>query len=553
MPSIWERLLARVGWIHASRVHRQFLRATEAVDATQTRTLARVMRVVAPSEMGRSLRLDRVKTLADLRAAAPLTTYEDWRPRIERVMDGDVGALFAPQTRIHMFATSSGTTAKQKYIPVTAEFARQYQRGWNAFGVKLLTDHPAAILRAILQSSGRYDESHTRSDVPIGAITGLMARFQKRIVRRFYVGNPDLALIPDPIAKYYALMRFAIVRDVAFAITANPASLIQLAHIANQHAESLIRDVRDGAISAEWIPDATLRARLAARLRPDPGRARVLEQIRGANGVLRPRDYWSPVFLACWIGGSLCHYRERLAQWWGELPVRDIGLLASEGRVSIPFVDNEPVGVLDVHAATFEFIPADQWDADNPDVLGPRELESGCDYAVILTNDAGLLRYRLNDVVRMRGWLGHAPLLEFRHRAGRVASVAGEKLTENQVVAAVRDACAHLSIASFDFIIGPVWGDPPFYRVTAPVEPGEALAAAIDGALAEQNDEYRSRRDSGRLGRLQVRQIDDDCLTQMDIRLKAARKSTAEQYKRPYLLLDFSEDDHVLFGAAPGA
>ena len=71
------------------------------------------------------------------------------------------------------------------------------------------------------------------------------------------------------------------------------------------------------------------------------------------------------------------HYLDRLADWWGSIPVRDIGLLASEGRISTPLDDGTPIGPLDVTSAVFEFIPADQADAGAPDVLGPREIEPG--------------------------------------------------------------------------------------------------------------------------------------------------------------------------------
>ena len=46
------------------------------------------------------------------------------------------------------------------------------------------------------------------------------------------------------------------------------------------------------------------------------------------------------------------------------LPVRDIGLLASEGRVTIPLQDRTPAGVLDTLASFYEFIPADQWERE---------------------------------------------------------------------------------------------------------------------------------------------------------------------------------------------
>lgn len=550
MPTPFERVAARFAFWHARGVYGRFLRTCRDVDAGQERVLRRVLAAMAGSDYARRFGLDSVRGPRDLTHAAPLVTYEDLRPDIDRLCHGETSALFAPRQRLHMFATSSGTTARQKLIPVTSEFIHQYRRGWNTFGLKLLSDHRAAVLRAILQVSGRHDESYTASGVPCGAITGLLARAQKGIVRRFYVGNPALALIAEARAKYYTLMRFAVVRDVAFAVTANPSTLIRMAQTADEESERLLRDVHDGTVSAELIPDAPLRYRLEALLKPAPERARELTRLRSERGHLRPRDYWQIEFLACWTAGSMGHYLERLADWWGPVPVRDIGLLASEGRVTIPLEDGTPAGVLDTQAAFFEFIPIEQWDHAQPETLTAGGLESGRDYTVVLTNAAGLVRYRLDDVVRVRGWFEQAPILEFLHRAGRVASVAGEKLTENQVVEAVKLATARMGLRSFDFIIAPQWSDPPFYQMWCACGSTVELAGVIDRALCEQNDEYKSRRKSLRLGSLKVRTVPGRSFIDMDARLMAAHGSSAEQYKRPCLLTNPGDDPGLLVNAS---
>ena len=538
MPTLFERFAARLAYWHARRVYGRFLASLEDVRGVQRRTLARVLAGLAESDYGRVHGLGAVRDARDLQHAAPLVTYEDMDPYMQRMCDGDYQALLNPGRTVHMFATSSGTTAKQKLIPVTSEFVRQYRRGWNIFGLKMLSDHPNAILRPILQSSGRHDERHTPAGVPCGAITGLLARSQKGIVRRFYVGRPEIAYIPDAHAKYYTLMRFGVLRDVAFAITANPATLIRMAETADAESENLLRDVRDGTLSAALVPDASLRRRLEATLRPHPERARALETLRRTHGVLRPRDYWQIEFVACWSGGSMGHYLERLAEWWGPVPVRDIGLLASEGRVSIPFEDDTPAGVLDTQGAFFEFIPAERWHDPAAPTLTADEIEPGQDYAIVLTNDTGLVRYRLGDVVRVRGRAGTTPIVEFLYRAGRVSSVAGEKLTENQAVEAVRAAAAMLGVAPFEFILHPVWSSPPFYQMYTTAQPGPDWAETIDRMLGQQNDEYASRRKSLRLGMLRVRHLPSSRLAALDHLLLGQRKSSAEQYKRPCLLTE---------------
>lgn len=546
MASFLEHLGARLAHLHASRVYERFRAATADVARSEHAALARARSVVTGSAFARQYDLHRVRKPDDLRRALPLMTYEDYRPWIDRVAAGETAALFTPRQRPLMFATSSGTTAQPKLVPVTPAFVTDYRRGWNVFGLKMLTDHPQAILRPILQSTGRYDAAHTPAGIPCGAITGLLARTQKRIVRRFYVGRPEVAHLPDPQVRYYTLMRLGIVRDVAFAITANPATLIQLARTANDHAETLIRDVRDGTLNPKMINDPRLHQHLACTLRPDPARAAELAHLRNQHDALRPRDYWNITFLACWTGGSMGHYLDRLADWWGPVPVRDIGLLASEGRVSLPLEDGTPHGVLDVTAGVYEFIPLEEVNSPQPSTVNWRDLELGQDYAVVLSNATGLLRYRLDDIVRVHDRLGQTPIIEFLHRAGRVASVAGEKLTENQVVAAVRRVCRERSLPEFDFVLAPVWSDPPRYRLSSPFTPDDGLARALDHALAAENEEYESRRKSNRLDILQVRTLPADAITTMDRHLLAQRRGSAEQYKRPCLFTNPGDDDEAL-------
>lgn len=546
MATVLEWTAAYLGHLHASRVLARFLGALGDVPRAQATVLRRVLPLVRDGAFGRAHRLGAVHTFADLRRAVPLHTYEDYRPVLERVADGDRGALFSPGVPLLMFATSSGTTAKPKLIPVTEPFVADYRRGWNTFGLKMLVDHRGAFLRPILQCTGRPDEDLTRSGVPYGAITGLLARTQKRIVRHFYVGCPEIAYLPDPQARYYTLMRLALARDLGFAITASPATLIQMAKLADEQRERVVADIHNGTLAPDLVDDDTLRARLAPRLRPDPARARELERLIREHGALRPRDAWKVAFLACWTGGSMGQYLPRLREWWGNVPVRDIGLLASEGRVSVPLHDETPTGVLDVTSAVFEFIPVDEAGRPHPRTLLPHELQVGHDYVVVLTNTSGLLRYRLDDVVRVHGWHGAAPLIEFLHRYGRVASVAGEKLTESQVVVAVQQAVERLGLACADFLVSPVWADPPWYRLNWAGTRATELASQVDQALAAQNEEYASRRKSGRLGPLVTRPIPAADFTHLDARLAASRRSTAEQYKRPCLLTAPGEDDRLL-------
>jgi len=62
--------------------------------------------------------------------------------------------------------------------------------------------------------------------------------------------------------------------------------------------------------------------------------------------------------------------------------VRDVGLIASEGRMTIPMSDNTPSGVLDITTHYFEFIPEEEADKPNPTVLAAHEVQPGKNYFI---------------------------------------------------------------------------------------------------------------------------------------------------------------------------
>src|SRR5207245_30063 len=106
-----------------------------------------------------------------------------------------------------------------------------------------------------------------------------------------------------------------------------------------------------------------IRRQLARRIRrPAPDQARRLEQIVERTGTLYPRDYWPAPIIGCWLGGTAGYQARHLAEYFGDAPKRDIGLVSSEGRHTIPINDDTPDGVLAVTANYYEFVPVAEID-----------------------------------------------------------------------------------------------------------------------------------------------------------------------------------------------
>jgi hypothetical protein len=537
---VLDRLLAVVARHHAQRCLDRFLTAARRATAVQEHTLLNKLRRNADSDFGRAFGFGSIRNYRDFVRQVPILRYEDHRPYIERVKRGETSAMFGGRQRVLMFALTSGTTSEPKYIPVTKAFLDECRAGWNAFGVKALLDHPDGFLRPILQVSSRMDEGRTEAGIPCGAITGLMAATQKRLVRRYYVAPPALAYIDDTAAKYYATMRLGVPADVAFVITASPATQLNLVRTADRHREQLIRDIRDGTLWPDLPIGADIRDRLRPFLLPAPKTAKRLEDLVNRHGALLPKHYWNLAFLGNWTGGTMGLYLRDFPRYFGDTPVRDVGLIASEGRMTLPVEDHTPVGILDVASHFFEFIPRDEYESDRPTVLRSHELKEGGEYFILLTTSAGLYRYDIGDLVRMHGYYGEAPQLEFLNKGTHIASIAGEKLTEKQVILAMGRAAAALAAPIDTFILAPQWAEVPYYRLHIDSEAGgpavaNLLAQRLDRELQAVNIEYASKRHSGRLGAVRLNLLPPGFLSRLDDRLRSRHRTGNEQYKHQYL------------------
>ena len=461
---------------------------------------------------------------------------------MEKVYNGRTEALFTGlDQKVLMFSMTSGTTGEPKYIPVTERFLREMRRGWNIFGMRVLRDHPGGWLRNILQISSPMNESTSPGGLPCGAISGLLAATQKKIVRRMYAAPQSVVAVKDSDARFYMLLRCGVGRDVAIITTANPSSTIKLIETGQAHAQRLIRDVADGTFSppSEIAGQAT-----GLKFRPNPALARRMEEGIKADGALLPRHFWKPTVLTNWTGGTLKLYLRRLKELFGDVPVRDIGLLASEGRFSVPLADNTSAGVAEINANFLEFIPVQQAQSPKPDVLRAHELHLGDEYFLVVTNWAGLWRYNIDDRVRVVDRLGNSPVFEFLSRGLHTANITGEKLTEYQVVEAMRIACAKGGWGVQRFIMQGCFDSTPYYRLS--LEPCEGLCATklaelTDQALCMLNVEYKSKRLGSRLGPVRALMLPDGEMDAREAKNIAARHNRGEQYKHKYLLTEILE------------
>jgi hypothetical protein len=537
-----------------------FETACQNPQATQEELLRRIVAYHADTTFGTDHGFRQVKTVADYRRQVPVAAYERFEPYIRQVMAGKSDALLA-DPQVLMFALTSGTTAARKHIPITQQYLDDYRRGWNLWGLRAIKKHKQVFLKPILQLAGDADEYRSQAGIPCGNLSGFTAQVQKRVMRWMYVVPPATGKVKDARARTYVAVRFGIQKKLGMLMSANPSTLVNLARFMDREKESLIRDVADGTLNAEMDIPADIRAALANRLKPRKERSAELETFANRAGALLPRDVWPAdrLLVGCWTGGSVRPYLRQLADYYGDAPVRDLGLLASEGRMSIPVEDGTPSGVLDVTTHYFEFIPEAEIDRPDPTVLGAHEVEADKNYYIVPTTKAGLYRYQISDLVRVTGFFHKTPTIEFLGKGNRFANLTGEKLSEHHVTQAVDRLVQSIPQPLTAYALAPCWDDvQPYYGLFLEEQdardPGllRRFLLALDLALGENNIEYEAKRTSGRLGPPRAHVVPTGFWTQWDRDRIAKTGGSPEQYKHPCLIGDvaFRQSVPVVEGKA---
>jgi hypothetical protein len=534
----------------------RYLQAAADAAGSQRAALDRILSLNADSEFSRARNLRPGMLIGEFRRQVPVGDFETYRPYVDRLKNGDTGALLGSRNKLLMFTLSSGTTAESKFIPITSEFLKDYRRGWSMWGIRAFDAHPSIHRLDIVQLSSDYDQFRTPGGTPCGNISGLVGAMQSPLVRGMYTVPLEVAKISDAEAKYYTALRLSIAnKHVGLVMTANPSTLVHLGKLVDRNRERLIRDIADGTLAVRDNLPESVRKSLVRRCRKDPHRARELEQLVERHGRLAPEHFWPELaMVAVWTGGSAGSYLSAMRRYFGDVPVRDHGLSASEGRMTIPFQDDLPHGMLDVGTHFFEFIPEEEYDSESPTVLLAHELEVDRNYYILLTTTSGLYRYNIRDVVRCCGFHGTTPLLEFLHKGAHISNLTGEKVSESQVVAAVRTCLQRLRLDLSYYTLSPVWTDPPHYRLhletgDLPHEAlGRQLAHAVDAELGQLNCEYGEKRGTGRLAAVQVQSLPDGTWQRFARSRQSRLGGSIEQYKHPCLSPDLKFSETLLTG-----
>lgn len=469
----------------------------------QRRFLLNLLRKNAATVFGQAHRFAEINSEADFRRQVPVRDYEDFRPFINQIMKGEKAVL--TRETPFMFTLTSGTTGEPKYIPVTHESQSLNSSLMRQWLYRAECDHKGLTAQSSVGIVSRAVEGFTASGMPFGSASGVIYKNIPWFIRRAYAVPYLVSEIEDYDERYFVLARFALASRVSFIATPNPLTLLRFAQVCADNEESLIRAIHNGTLGVKSPKEPEICAELAIILKPNPARAKQPLNVVAENGFLRLADCWTDLrLIGCWLGGSAGTQTGKLAKFYGDTPLRDLGYLASEGNMTLPCSDHTPAGVLALSNNFYEFVPEED-ESVQPDTLLSHELETGKRYGILLTTAAGLYRYKINDIVEVTGFYKRAPLVAFVRKAGEMANIAGEKMHANHFIEAVENVRREFNLKVEQFRAAPNF-DLCRYEIylelqkDLPVEKlRREILPEIDRQLQKVNLEYEQKRKSKRL------------------------------------------------------
>jgi hypothetical protein len=431
----------------------------EDVAASQERQLLRLVAAARDTRFGKDHDFGAIRSIADFQARVPLRTYT-------QLWDGYWSKGFPNLTdvtwpgRLPFYAVSSGTsTGKVKYIPCSDAMVRANKKGALDILVHHMLHRPDCRMYdgQFFMLGGSTNLVEQAPGVLSGDISGIAAYRTPWWGKAFQFPPPEIRFLTDWEEK-----------------------------LARMAPLSLQRSIRGMSGSPPWM--LVLFEKLASLTGASPGRL---------------ADIYPDLELVVHGGVSMAPYRKRFDAFLAGSKARTQEVYAaSEGFVAVADRGSgEGMRLVTDTGIFYEFVPVAELGADTPTRHTVATVETGVDYAIVMTTCAGLWGYLIGDVVR---FVDRArPRLLITGRTSYMLSSFGEHVTGELIETCVLEAAraSGLEIAEFtvgtEFADGNAWGRHAYTVETATAPSPERVAAftdVLDRELAARNEDYAERR-----------------------------------------------------------
>ena len=490
--------------------------------------LFKIIRKNRNSGFGKTHHFDEIRTLEDYRNNVPLSSYADYKEDIQRMIDNNEEDLLFSEPVVG-YAETSGSTGAVKRIPLTQSevniyvnntltimmaLADRYQREHYGHGLK-----PGRGLFTCPSMEGYLPNGRLCSNIAD------VAAKQLGFVYPYIINIPFRKLFKvNEIDFKYVNLRFGLEDpNTSYLFTVFMSNLSDMLYYLAENWEILVEDIEKGTINEIAHANEETREKLKKVIKPNSERAAQLrkEFEKGFDDTII-RRIWPNMAVIYGIGnGAFAPFVKSVRQFAGDVPIDFSIYGASEGLfATVDALETERRLML-VDSCYYEFIPED----DETKICTLAELEDGKEYEMVITNQAGLYRYRFNDVVRVDGFLNDCPYILFSHRKGHLISVTGEKTTEAHMEAVVERISEKAGCEELKWVATIDLSEHPFrYMLLLENEEGVDMTAYRDFA----NEELKKVNPRYALA-LSYRDLDT-------IKVLNLKKGTMEEWKQ--LMLD---------------
>ncbi|WP_165547110.1 GH3 family domain-containing protein [Kribbella sindirgiensis] len=465
------------------------------VSEKQSIVLAEMLAANRESAFGHAHELGKVRTIDDYRKAVPIRYQEEFAPWVQRMADGESRVLSCEPPIA--FLASSGTLGVPKRTPVTRTYLeRCYLPFYLEASARLIGLQPEAL--------GRSDSALNLWQDWRGHGEGAYVGPSQLDYRRLGVGAAGGSQAPwtylpaefdhsGPWDRAYLRLRIAVEHNLHFVIAINPAIAAALPYQLDLWWPRLVEDLARGTVGG--IPFGP----------PNPQRARQIESVAQRTGKLRPSDIW-PELKAVLTWNSYIaelYLPSVLAEYGATVRAVPAPIGSSEGLIALPTDPDRTDGPLAASTCLYEFVPADgEISPDSPTRLA-HELEAGQDYHVVLSHLGGLYRCATRDIVSVTDHQEDTPWLSFAGRDSGAPAPGGAKVSEPQILRAMKGAVAATGMQIRNFTWAPQSDAHrlaiAFDRAPAPADVTQ-FSRILDKELASQSPAYRGARAANRVG-----------------------------------------------------
>lgn len=361
------------------------------------------------------------------RAAVPIQQYADLRPMLERMRTGAEPDVTWPGV-VMDWAQTSGTTAGDKYVPISRDLLRHNMRAAldiyahaARFGMSL----PDLFAGKALFLGGSSDLAVNEHGVRTGDLSGVVTRMIRWPMSAVWLPGKEIALESDWPRKIDLMAERCLDEDVRW-ISGMPSWSIVLFERMIELARQRGRDV---------------------------------------NCL---RDLWPNLRLFVHGGVKYDPFDRRVrAMWTGDpdgpdLPNRLEVYAASEAFVAIQDTPGDSGMRLNIdHNVFYEFIPASEIGSPDPPAFTCDEVEPGERYVVVMSTCGGLWRYDIGDVVVFDTVPpAGPPRLRIVGRSKHFMNAFGENIIAEHVELAVAEASRKVGVEVGEFTAAPLFPEP---------------------------------------------------------------------------------------------